>query len=66
LHRPASSVAAIGDILIFMAILAAFAALLLALAVAAPLAIAVTAVAGALSASVAGGEARCGWRRANA
>jgi len=65
LHRPENGVAAMADVVIFVALLAAFAALLAAFAVAAPLAIAVTAAVGAFSASVAGGRARGGWRRAN-
>ena len=60
-----SGVEQIGDIVLFIAILAFSAAALLAFALAAPLAIAVSAVIGALSAGAASARDRNGWRRAD-
>jgi hypothetical protein len=60
-----SGVEQLGDIVLFIAILAFFAAALLAFAVAAPLAIAVSGVIGALSAGAASARNRHGWRRAD-
>lgn len=61
----ASGVEQIGDILLFIAVLAFTAAALLAFAVAAPLAIGVSAMIGAVSAGAASARDRNGWRRAD-
>lgn len=60
-----SGVEQFGDIVLFIAVLAFFAAALLAFAVAAPLAIAVSALIGAVSAGAASARDRNGWRRAD-